>query len=70
MQKPKEAGGKPVSDQWIPPFVIVDDNGKPVGPVEASSFSYWCLLMVHNTWWQRQMPAIVFCLVGCHPWQP
>ncbi len=25
---------KPVSDQWLPPFVIVDDAGKPVGTVE------------------------------------
>lgn len=36
LQKPKESGGKPVSDQWIPPFVIVDDDDKPVGPIEAS----------------------------------
>lgn len=36
MQKPKEAGEKPVSDQWIPPFVIVDDDDKPVGSIEAS----------------------------------
>lgn len=26
--------GKPVSDQWLPPFVIVDDDKKPVGTVE------------------------------------
>ena len=25
---------KPVSDQWLPPFVIVDDDDKPVGPIE------------------------------------
>ncbi len=24
----------PVSDQWLPPFVIVGDDGKPVGTVE------------------------------------
>ena len=23
-----------VSDQWVDPFVIVDDKDKPVGPVE------------------------------------
>lgn len=28
------ADGKPVSDQWLPPFVIVDDRKKPVGTVE------------------------------------
>ena len=32
----QEGGGKPVSDQWLPPFVVVDDAGKPVGTVEAS----------------------------------
>lgn len=24
---------KPISDQWLPPFVIVDDQGVPVGPI-------------------------------------
>lgn len=46
MQKPKEAGGKPVSDQWIPPFVIVDDDNNPVGPIEASSSSTSVHLMI------------------------
>ena len=27
---------KPVSDQWLPPFVIVDKEDKPVGTVEVS----------------------------------
>eukprot|EP00884_Botryococcus_braunii_P010243 jgi/Botrbrau1/1921/Bobra.0005s0026.1 len=36
LKKPKEAGGRPVSDQWIDPFVIVDDNDQPVGPIEDS----------------------------------
>lgn len=27
-------GDKPVSDQWLPPFVIVDDKGVPVGTIE------------------------------------
>ena len=31
----QEGGGKPVSDQWLPPFVIVDDAGKPVGTIEV-----------------------------------
>lgn len=34
LQKPKEEGGKQVSDQQLPPFVIVDDHDKPVGRVE------------------------------------
>jgi hypothetical protein len=34
-QKPKEAGGKAVSDQWVPPFVIVDEQDRPVGPIEV-----------------------------------
>ncbi|KAK9915700.1 hypothetical protein WJX75_002829 [Coccomyxa subellipsoidea] len=34
LKKPKEAGGKPVSDQWIPPFVIVDDDGQAVGTIQ------------------------------------
>ena len=24
-----------MSDQWLPPFVIVDDAGKPVGTIEV-----------------------------------
>lgn len=27
-QKPKESGGKPISDQWLEAFVITDDSGK------------------------------------------
>jgi 2,3-bisphosphoglycerate-independent phosphoglycerate mutase len=30
----KEGSEKPVSDQWLEPFVIVDDAGKPVGTIE------------------------------------
>ena len=30
----KDGSDSPVSDQWLPPFVIVDDAGKPVGTVE------------------------------------
>lgn len=33
MQASKD-GGKPVSDQLLPPFVIVDDSDKPVGAVQ------------------------------------
>ena len=33
-QAPKEAGGRPVSDQQLPAFVIVDDENQPVGRVE------------------------------------
>lgn len=29
---------KPVSDQFLDPFVIVDSSGAPVGPVQVSSF--------------------------------
>ncbi len=34
--RPQKGGedGKPVSDQWLPPFVIVGDDKKPVGPIE------------------------------------
>lgn len=28
-----EESGAPVSDQWLPPFVIVDDDGHPVGTI-------------------------------------
>ena len=45
-QKPKEAGGKPVSDQWIPPFVIVDDKDRPVGPIEVTVAHRSC---IHHT---------------------
>lgn len=34
LQAPKEAGGKPLSDQLLPPFVIVDDKDAPVGAVQ------------------------------------
>ena len=34
VQAPKESGGKPVSDQLLPPFVIVDDKDAPVGAVQ------------------------------------
>ena len=30
----KDDSEKPVSDQWLPPFVITDEAGKPVGTVE------------------------------------
>ena len=33
VQKPKN--GKPVSDQWVPAFVITDDKGQPVGTVQV-----------------------------------
>jgi 2,3-bisphosphoglycerate-independent phosphoglycerate mutase len=28
-----DEGEKPVSDQWLEPFVIVDESGNPVGPI-------------------------------------
>lgn len=34
VQEPKEKGGKPVSDQQLPAFVVADSNGKAVGPVQ------------------------------------
>ena len=30
-------GSKPVTDQWLPPFVIVGDDDKPVGTIEVFS---------------------------------
>ena len=41
----QEGGGKPVSDQWLPPFVIVDDAGKPVGTIEVCDTLWPNLLM-------------------------
>lgn len=35
LQAPKEEGGKPVSDQLLPPFVITDEQGKPLGAVQV-----------------------------------
>ena len=32
-----------MSDQWLPPFVIVDDAGKPVGTIEVASQVFGCL---------------------------
>ncbi len=45
---------KPVSDQWLPPFVIVDDDDKPVGPIEDgdSVRSHW-----PGCWLKRTPPA-------------
>lgn len=37
MQKPMKSGGKPVSDQWIPSFVITDKDDNPVGPIEVNN---------------------------------
>lgn len=30
----RKGDGTPVTDQWLPPFVIVDGDGKPVGTIE------------------------------------
>lgn len=27
--------GKPVSDQWLPPFVVTGEDGKAVGTIEV-----------------------------------
>lgn len=35
----KEGSEKPVSDQWLDPFVIVDEEGKPVGTIEDGEHS-------------------------------
>ena len=35
-------GSKPVTDQWLSPFVIVGDDGKPVGTIEVSPQSLAC----------------------------
>ena len=32
----KGDGKKEVSDQWLPPFVIVDEDDKPVGTIEVN----------------------------------
>ena len=40
LQKPKN--GKPVSDQWVPAFVITDDDGQPSGMVQVCSYDATC----------------------------
>ena len=30
-------GAKPVTDQWLPPFVVVGDDDKPVGTIEVNA---------------------------------
>lgn len=58
VQKPKEAGGKPVSDQWIPPFVIVDDDGQAVGTIQASGpTKNGCMPLMHAC-------LFAFCIHG------
>ena len=37
---------KPVTDQWLPPFVIVDDDDKPVGTIEDGDAVRSCLMSV------------------------
>jgi len=43
----QEGGGKPVSDQWLPPFVIVDDAGKPVGTIGVCA-TLWPNLLIRR----------------------
>lgn len=33
----QEGDGKAVTDQWLPPFVVTDDDGKAVGTIEVSA---------------------------------
>ena len=40
LQKPKN--GKPVSDQWVPAFVITDDDGQPNGAVQVCRHDVTC----------------------------
>ena len=40
LQKPKN--GKPVSDQWVPAFVITDDDGQPNGAIQVRSRDVIC----------------------------
>ena len=36
MASMQEGEGKgPVTDQWLPPFVVVGDDNKPVGTIEV-----------------------------------
>ena len=41
---------KPVSDQWLDPFVIVDENDKPVGPVEVRLQPFLRYVHRHSIW--------------------
>ena len=43
LQKPKN--GKPVSDQWVPAFVITDDDGQPNGAVQVRSHDATCKVL-------------------------
>ena len=50
MQKPKN--GKPVSDQWVPAFVITDDKDNPIGTIQvfcsAQNTTSFLLVMLHT----------------------
>jgi len=55
---------KPVSDQWLPPFVIVDDDDKPVGPIEDGD----SVRPTRPGCWQKRMPPTrlkVLCDGNC-----
>ena len=57
-------GSKPVTDQWLPPFVIVGDDGKPVGTIEVSPQSLPCAFEVSA---KLHIPASILpiMLSGC-----
>ena len=62
---------KPITDQWLPAFVIVDDRDKPVGTIEVFSCSFSsCFLVVFNTWIQQsqliQAASYVLILLIMH----
>ena len=40
---------KPVTDQWLPPFVIVDDDDEPVGTIEDGDAVCTAADVVHMT---------------------
>lgn len=43
---------KPISDQWLDPFVIVDEEGKPVGTIEDGAFIILALFAAMKRWIQ------------------
>ena len=45
-----------MSDQWLPPFVIVDDDDKPVGPIEDGDAVRICC-PGRRTVWERMLHA-------------
>ncbi len=64
--------GKPVSDQWLPPFVIVDDDKKPVGTVEDGDAVVSVPQLILTAWicWLNALCQCCCCSVARRARQP